>query len=458
MRLQRKNSFKNQLKVSVAIICHNYGRFLGSCFDSVIRQTYKPQEIFVVDDSSTDTTASVCESLGLKRIYVEHKDVHRTRETAFQQATGDVIIFLDADDELSSKYLEVGCQLFSDPRVAIVYSDVEYFGNQTGRSQYPEFSLDVLCKDNFIHAGSLVRRDALRLSQPFSLPANSSTHADWILWKRVCNQGWLAAKQSAIYRYRKHGRNMSLHSAYTSYHQKADLANEPVTLFVPLSGRESLWTRFSSQLLQITDLRSVSLILYDTSQSKSFGNLLVESMQQLQKRCDVRYVKAIVGEPGLADLDRRTNVSSVRSSMARIYDWARKHITTNYVLLLEDDIFVPGDIVERLLKGFDEKTDAISVPYLSRFHDGYVAWNLVNGLPQSVKERGNGLTPICGTGFGCVLMRTALLREQMFSDTPHTPSGGISHDFDIAFWMRASQLGRQAKIDWTIQAEHVGLK
>lgn len=460
------------LRVSVAILCHNYGRFLDDCIDSVAAQTQTLHEVFVVNDSSEDETADVCRRRGIECLSVNHHDVHQTRKTAFDHATGDVLIFLDADDELTPDYVRAGCEHFDDSRVAIVYSDVEWFGNRKGRSHYPEaFDRDRLFRDNFIHAGSLVRRDALRLAGVFDvLDHKAPTHMDWTIWKRLARAGWTAAKQTAIYRYRQHGTNMLCASVVASYFDRADLATEPITLFVPLSGRAELWPRFAAQLEQLTWPRALlSLVLFDTSQSERFSRMVSSwisghrfTPQTDEPFADVRHVCRSVGSAGVADAERRNNptaVEHVRAAMARIYNWARGNITTNYALIMEDDIFPDTpNVIERLLCGFDEQTDSVAAPYASRYSADFVAWRLgTHGRkPIPLTQRGNGLEAIGGNGFGCTMLRNSFLRSQMFSDEPHAASGGTSHDFDIAFYLQAGQSGRLCKLDWSLHCDHVG--
>lgn len=450
------------LRVTVAIICHNYGRFLDACIASVAAQTQTLYEVFVVDDASDDNTAEVCERRGMRRIAVNHRDVHRTRKTALEAAGGDVIIFLDADDELTPDYVRTGLQGFTDPRVAIVYSDVEYFENRTGRSQYPDvFDRGRLWRDNYIHAGSLVRCDALRLAGVFDVLAHKSpSHMDWTIWKRVIRAGFTACKQPALYRYRQHGANMLQNQNVAAYFDKADLATETLTIFVPLSGRLDLWQAFSNQLTRLTWPRErTTLILCDTSQQHGFSARVAGWVRGCDFP-DVRHVRRAVGPPNVADHERRNNaeaVANVRAAMAKIYNWARENIATDYTLILEDDIWPePADLIERLLVSFDQHTDAVAAPYASRYTPSFVAWRReTNGQrPIPLNERGSGVEPIGGTGFGCLLLRTAMLRSTMFSDRPHLPSGATSADFDIAFFQQAQHTGRLCKLDWSIVCDH----
>jgi len=63
------------LLVSVVIPAYNAAVFVGAAIDSVLRQTHQDLELFVVDDGSTDDTASVVQS------YVDRDDrVHLVRK------------------------------------------------------------------------------------------------------------------------------------------------------------------------------------------------------------------------------------------------------------------------------------------------------------------------------------------------------------------------------------------
>ena len=57
----------------------------------------EPHEIIVVDDASSDATASIARQQGAQVVRVEHRQIAATRNTGAQQAHGDLLFFVDAD-------------------------------------------------------------------------------------------------------------------------------------------------------------------------------------------------------------------------------------------------------------------------------------------------------------------------------------------------------------------------
>lgn len=87
--------------VSVVIPAYNIGKLVARAIDSVLAQTHQPDEIIVVDDGSTDDTASVIKSYSSKVhcIYQDNLGLAGARNTGIKAATCDWVAFLDGDDE-----------------------------------------------------------------------------------------------------------------------------------------------------------------------------------------------------------------------------------------------------------------------------------------------------------------------------------------------------------------------
>ena len=86
--------------VSIVIPCFNQARYLPFAVRSAWAQTHRPVECIVVDDGSTDGTSDVAAGLGARVIRQANRGVSAARNAGLAAATGELIVFLDADDVL----------------------------------------------------------------------------------------------------------------------------------------------------------------------------------------------------------------------------------------------------------------------------------------------------------------------------------------------------------------------
>lgn len=439
----------SDLTVAVAVISHNYGRFLSQALRSAKSQLQPVNELVVVDDSSTDNTREVAESHGVPYYRINSGDHYCSLAKAMEVTDSDILCFLDADDLLPNDYIHSGLPLFKDCDVAIVYSDLKKFGNEKGIVRFSEFESANVHKDNFMHAGSLVRREALVSSRALygGSPLGWETAADWYVWRSVLAEGWKAAKQPAQYLYRHHGSNAQRKYEF-SYFKRAHLVSEPVTFFIALSGRTRYWKRLARFLDKQTWPRSqCRIILMDSSDSKRFHKK-VRKWAYSSDYDDVRVVKYDVGErAGVADEDRRDDIvkGAVQRAVARIYNKMAREITTEYVLTIEDDVLPPTNVVELLLSGFTQSTASVCAPLKSRYHEGYLHWYLPRNT--CVKE-GKGIEEIGGNGFGCTMLRGSVLKNTVFKSNPDFCNG----DFDGSFYARIPEWKK--KVNWNCDCIH----
>lgn len=93
------------MKISVVIPVYNKAEYIGGCLESLLQQDFDSFEIICVCDGSTDNSADICDQWAAKeqRIRVIHKDnggVTEARRRGVEEAQGQYLMFVDADDKL----------------------------------------------------------------------------------------------------------------------------------------------------------------------------------------------------------------------------------------------------------------------------------------------------------------------------------------------------------------------
>ena len=98
--------------ISIVMSVYNGEKYLCPCIDSVLAQTYKDWELIIVDDGSTDDSATICDDYASR--YPQIRVVHQencgqavARNKGLQRAKGDYVSFIDCDDWLSPEMYDV---------------------------------------------------------------------------------------------------------------------------------------------------------------------------------------------------------------------------------------------------------------------------------------------------------------------------------------------------------------
>jgi glycosyltransferase involved in cell wall biosynthesis len=143
--------------VSVVIPTYDRAGLLPRALDSVLAQDYPEFEVLVVDDGSTDGTAGVVAGYGDPRIRYLRQDRNRgvaaARNRGLREARGDLIAFLDSDDEWLARKLSLQVALFAggSRRLGLVYTGVESVAGPGGRT------VELPAHRGDLHAGMLLR-------------------------------------------------------------------------------------------------------------------------------------------------------------------------------------------------------------------------------------------------------------------------------------------------------------
>ena len=210
----------DNLKVSIIITNYNYGKYIESTIKSALHQSHNNTEIIIVDDGSTDGISEKVISKYTKK-YPEkissymrkHKGVVPVRNFSLSKATGDFIVFLDADDLLPRDYVACMLEEAVYGQFDVVYADLHNFGEDSSIQVMPEFNRERMLTSNIVNMSAIIRRQAIG-SQKFDDYLNSRKLEDWDFFVGLLLSGARFSKTHTTFlKYRMHTgqRNNNLH-------------------------------------------------------------------------------------------------------------------------------------------------------------------------------------------------------------------------------------------------------
>jgi len=192
--------------VSIVIVNHNYGRYIGEAIESALQQSYPRIEVLVVDDGSTDDSREVIARYPVPLVMQRRAGVCAARNRGARDTSGDLLMFLDADDVLEPLYVERCREALSQlpATVAYAYTQMRLFGDENGIFESGPFSRRRAREGNLVHASALMRREAFDLAGGYD-PRFALGHEDHELWVRMLDRGLTGVfVAEPLLRYRRH--------------------------------------------------------------------------------------------------------------------------------------------------------------------------------------------------------------------------------------------------------------
>ena len=204
-------------RVSVVIPAYNAESFLPAALDSIASQSYDDWDVVVADDASTDRTSAIVEERG-GRIRLVRSEVNEgpagARNRALAQASGELVVFLDADDRVRPAYLDRMVELYDDNcargvRVGIVSCDAELIAPDGAHPQSymdlcgfsGEVTIEAMLVSNLVPPGSMIRRGLIDEIGGFCTELFGTE--DYDLWLRILEAGYqLVATHEKLVVYR----------------------------------------------------------------------------------------------------------------------------------------------------------------------------------------------------------------------------------------------------------------
>jgi glycosyltransferase involved in cell wall biosynthesis len=183
-----------KIRVSVVIPCYNDGQFIEEAIASVEVCLDPAWEIIIVNDGSTDvSTLGILDDLksrGYNVIDRVNGGPPAARNTGIAAAIGDYILPLDSDCRIRPAYIQRGIEILDRyPDVAVVYGDLELFGEKTGIQKAPDFDLKWLVNHNYIDNCAVFRKSVWQECGPYDVNMPYKCYDDWDFWLSIAKKG-----------------------------------------------------------------------------------------------------------------------------------------------------------------------------------------------------------------------------------------------------------------------------
>ncbi|HXE80331.1 MAG TPA: glycosyltransferase [Vicinamibacterales bacterium] len=209
----------NSPPVSVVIPCFNQGRFLREALQSVRAQTVPPRQVVVVDDGSTDDTAEVARSFpggDVEYVRQPNRGLASARNRGIEAATGEYLVFLDADDRLRPEAVAIGIrELEARPECAFVFgrcTRIDERGEPLPTAAPPPLDGDAyvaLLRTNWIWTPAVVMFRRRACAPWLRFDPSMSASADYDLYLRIARHAPVHGHGQLVAEYRLHATSMS---------------------------------------------------------------------------------------------------------------------------------------------------------------------------------------------------------------------------------------------------------
>lgn len=192
--------------LSVVIPVFNGERFLREAVESVLAQNYSPLEIVIVDDGSTDGTASVVRNFPetVRYLHQTNNGPAAARNRGIENAQGSLIAFADADDLWPPDKLEVQLPfLTSDPAIEIVMGRIQQVLLGQVESEdvgEPAFSVNL--------GSAVIKKSVFERVGLFDETMRYSEDVDWFMRAREAGAAIKTIDAVTLF-YRQHEENMT---------------------------------------------------------------------------------------------------------------------------------------------------------------------------------------------------------------------------------------------------------
>lgn len=270
--------------VSIIIPAFNREALLRETLDSVFAQDYRPIELIVADDGSTDGTLAMLEAIkppegiALQVSIGEHEGAAAARNRGAKLSGGEFLMFLDSDDLLEPNALATLVKTIDRADIAVgAWCDLESGkrSNPIVREFGEDWLADLLNHNWFATCATLHRRSAVARAEPWNpdVPQDDDFHFAAMLGLAGAK---LASTREVVALYRRHddGQLTRQDLVTKSHHTQAILQR----IEAQLDSRDA-WTPERRAALAFRYFKTGRMVWYHTGNADRFEELVQEALR-----------------------------------------------------------------------------------------------------------------------------------------------------------------------------------
>ena len=207
-------------KVSIIIPNYNYARYLSDAIESALNQSYKPIEVIVVNNGSTDNSLEILKHFENRIRVIDQANLGQSgaRNSGLNHAQGDYIAFLDADDYWHPEKIEKQVKLLSS-NTRLVYSGISKINNfdrkitsqiePIFRGNCSEYFLSEPAVSIVLSGESTAIFSRTLINEVGNFDGNLNSAAGWDFFRRCSRYSSFDFVPEPLTYYRAHGSNLS---------------------------------------------------------------------------------------------------------------------------------------------------------------------------------------------------------------------------------------------------------
>ncbi|MBQ4070656.1 MAG: DUF1792 domain-containing protein [Alphaproteobacteria bacterium] len=181
--------------ITIVMTAYNSEQFISEAIDSVLQQSFTGWELIIADDCSTDSTITIAERYAKQDSRIKIIRLPQNtgspiipRNTAISMAEGLYVFPLDSDDKITPDCLSRMLAAIEMGLGDVIYSEVEFFGDKTGKLDVPLPTYANMHKFNCVVNSALYRKSDFNKYGGYDINMQDG-YKDWGFWLNFIEDG-----------------------------------------------------------------------------------------------------------------------------------------------------------------------------------------------------------------------------------------------------------------------------